>query len=81
LKRLFCDKCGTQCEPLDVQLVVKSDHLKTGYPKDAVFATLRISVGLEGHPGGYGGPPELCLGCLSELVNRAYRAVVDASRA
>ena len=62
-----CDLCKKEISHCGTPEFRRTRAYMTG-DKTAATIVMRLIATIEGHPTGYGGPPDLCVNCVLEMI-------------
>ena len=72
MNRTFCDLCDAPAVGTAYVKHVSKRRLINAGPADATKVEMNVTFSLRDHPTGFGGPPDLCRGCLSVLLKAKW---------
>ena len=79
MQKRFCDFCeeALSSEPKKIELISETKV----YCDDKAKVTVSLITGFHNHSTGFGGPPDLCLSCMIELIDEIKeKAITLAER-
>ena len=68
MKKIFCDLCGNEVMNNSDKMTYVCDQPVLSDKKAKI--QVRLTTGFVTHSSGFGGPPDLCLNCFRNIVEK-----------